>query len=37
MEFVRAYHDWNGDPEEFDPNHLHLPNFAVVEFLASKF
>lgn len=36
VEFVRAYHDWNGDPEEFREDHLHLSNFAVAEFLASK-
>lgn len=32
-EFCIAYHDWNGDPEEFSPEHLHLPDFAVVDFL----
>jgi hypothetical protein len=37
VEFCRAYHDWNGDPEEFNPDHLHLPDFAVAEFLASRF
>ena len=31
--FVRKYHTWNGDPEEFDPNDLHLPDYAIVAFL----
>lgn len=34
-EFCIAYHDWNGDPEEFNPEHLRLPDFAVAAFLAS--
>jgi len=36
VNFVEAYHKWNGDPEEFDENHLSLPDFAIVSFLASK-
>lgn len=35
-EFVKRYHAWNGDPEEYDPKRLVLPNFAVVDFLAHK-
>lgn len=34
--FVKAYHDYNGDPHEYDENDLTLPDFAVVAFLASK-
>lgn len=34
--FVLEYHTWNGDPEEFDPNFLVLPDFAVASFLAHK-
>jgi len=34
--FVKEYHDWNGDPEEFDPDNLNLPDFAVVGFLAHR-
>ena len=34
QDFVKAYHDYNGDPEEFDPNFLHLPDFAVLGFLS---
>ena len=35
-DFVRECREWNGDPEEFDPNFLELPDFAVVGFLAHK-
>lgn len=35
-EFVREYHEWNDDPEEFDADYLHLPDFAVMAFLAHK-
>ncbi len=35
-EFVKHYHAWNGDPEEYSPKRLVLPNFAVVGFLAHK-
>ena len=34
--FIKDYHDWNGDPEEFDPEYLELPDFAVVGFLAHR-
>lgn len=34
--FVKQYHAWNGDPEEFDEEHLNLPDFAVVGFLKHK-
>jgi hypothetical protein len=34
-EFVKGYHEWNGDPEEFNPNWLCLPNFAVAAFLSA--
>jgi len=34
QEFVRAYHDWNGDPEAFDPQNPNLPDFAIMAFLA---
>jgi len=36
IEFVKQYHEYNGDPEEFTPNHLHLPDFAIMGFLAHK-
>lgn len=34
--FVREYHEWNGDPEEFSAAFLHLPDFAVAAFLSYK-
>lgn len=36
QEFVKDFHDWNGDPEEYDPKFLQLPNFAVMAFLAHR-
>lgn len=33
-EFCIAYHNWNGDPEEFDPENLTLPDYAVASFLS---
>ncbi|WP_396180215.1 hypothetical protein [Flavobacterium sp.] len=33
-EFCKGYHDWNGDPEEFDLDNLHLPDFGVAAYLA---
>ena len=34
--FVKEFHDWNGDPEEFTPNFLHIPDFALMDFIADK-
>lgn len=34
--FVKEFHDWNGDPEEYLPTHLHLPDYAIMDFLAHK-
>ena len=34
--FVREYHEWNGDPEEFDEDFLYLPDYAIMRFLAHK-
>ncbi len=34
--FVKEYHDYNGDPQEFDLTNLNLPDFAVASFLAYK-
>jgi len=36
VQFVREFHDYNGDPEQFDESHLHLPDYAVMGFLAYK-
>ncbi len=35
-EFVKEYHEWNGDPEEYDSDWLHLPDHAIMDFLAHK-
>jgi len=34
--FIKDYHEWNGDPEDYDDEELHLPDFAVMSFLSSK-
>lgn len=36
QEFVREFHEHNGDAEEYDPEFLHLPNTAIMGFLAHK-
>jgi hypothetical protein len=36
LQFVREYHEWNGDPEDFDPEFLFLQDWAVMSFLAHK-
>lgn len=35
-QFVKDYHNWNGDPEEYNPDNLNLPDFAVVTFLIER-
>lgn len=35
-DFVAAFHQWNGDPEEFDSKRLRLPDYAVMDFIAFK-
>jgi hypothetical protein len=32
----KEYHEWNGDPEEFNPRFLALHDYAVMSFLAHK-
>ena len=32
--FVKSFHEWNGDPEEYDPNDLDLPDWAVASYLS---
>ena len=34
--FVKEYHAWNGDSENFNEDHLFMPNNAVAAFLAHK-
>lgn len=36
IDFCREYHDFNKSPEDFDPDDLTLPDFAVASFLAHK-
>lgn len=36
QKFVLEYYTWNGDPENFEPDFLELPDFAVMDFLAHK-
>lgn len=33
---VKEYEEYNGTPEEFDENFLHLPDFALMGFMAHK-
>lgn len=36
QQFVKEFHDWNGDPEEYDPEQLDLPDWLLMDFLAFK-
>lgn len=36
QKFVKEFHEWNGDPEEYDKKFLHIPDFALMSFLAKK-
>lgn len=33
---VKAFHEYNGDPQEYDENHLHIPDFALMGFFSDK-
>ena len=35
-EFVKEFHNWNGDPEEYNEEYLHIPDFAIISFLKNK-
>jgi|WetSurMetagenome_2_1015567.scaffolds.fasta_scaffold932293_1 hypothetical protein len=35
-EFVKEFHKWNGDPEEYDENFLELGDSTIMQFLAHK-
>jgi len=35
-EFVKEYHNWNGDPKEYNEKYLHISDFAIISFLKSK-
>jgi len=34
QQFVKDYCEYNGDPSEYDPEFLHLPDFALMGFMA---
>lgn len=34
--FLKQYHAWNGDPEEYDPKRLYIGNSSVAAFLAYR-
>lgn len=36
QQFVKEYHEWNGDPNKFNPNYLHIPDYAIMHFLSYK-
>jgi hypothetical protein len=36
QQFVKEYHEWNGDPESYDPERLNLPDHSIMSFLANK-
>lgn len=31
--FSKAYHDWNGDPEEYSPQHSYMMDFMIVNYI----
>lgn len=35
-QFVKEFHEWNGDPEEYSETFLHLGDWAIMSFLAHK-
>ena len=36
QQFVKEFHEWNGDPEEYSPTFLHLGDSTILSFLAHK-
>lgn len=34
QEFVKGYYEYNGDPDVYDPEYLHLPDYAIMGYLA---
>ena len=34
--FAKEYHEWNGDPDEYNPEDLFIPDDAIMVFLADK-
>jgi len=35
-QFVKEYHEYNGDPEKYDENFLHIGDYAIMGFFANK-
>jgi hypothetical protein len=35
-QFVKEFHEWNGDPEEYNENFLHLGDDVLMDYLADK-
>jgi len=35
-ELIKEYHEWNGDPEEFDPEWLELSDWSTMSFMSDK-
>ena len=36
QQFVKEFHEWNGDPEDFDKDRLNLGDSTIMSFLAHK-
>ena len=36
QQFVKDFHEWNGDPEEYEETFLHLGDSTIMSFLAAK-
>ena len=36
QQFIKEFHEWNGDPENFDKDWLHLGDSTIMSFLAHK-
>lgn len=34
--FVKEFHEWNGDIEDYNENHLHIPDFALMKFISHR-
>lgn len=34
--FVKEFEEWNGSPQDYNPDDLHLPDWAIMSFLAFK-
>jgi hypothetical protein len=36
QQFCKEFEEWNGSPDDYNPNFLYLPDFALMDFLAYK-